>query len=45
MIPVGITPPDPSVVYLYYFFIRPLKNRLEIAQILLDKPFKNHRKK
>ena len=28
-----------------FFFIRPLKNRLKTAQILLEKPFKNHRKK
>ena len=24
---------------------RPLKNRLKTAQVLLEKPFKNHRKK
>ena len=27
------------------FFIKPLKNRSKTAQILLEKPFKNHRKK
>ena len=33
------------LLVLIGFFIRPLKNRLKIAQILLEKPFKNHRKK
>ena len=40
-----ITFPGLFVGFNRFSRIRPLKNRSKTAQILLEKPFKNHRKK